>query len=79
MYTQHITYSFSTAIRPHVYDSWNIAKQKEIENIMQCPSIKSCSLWYGSDFLLKGRCYYAFITKNMQENIFFIVISSKSF
>jgi len=27
--------------------------------IMQCPSIKSHSLGYGSGFLLKGRCYYA--------------------
>ncbi len=26
-----ITYSFSMAIGPHVCDSWNITKQKEIE------------------------------------------------
>ncbi len=61
MYTKYITYSFSTAIGPHVCDSWNITKQKEIEKIIQCPSIKSFPLWYDSGFFLKGRYYYAFI------------------
>jgi len=35
------------AIGLHVCDSWNITKQKEIEKIMQCPSLKSPFLWYG--------------------------------
>jgi hypothetical protein len=51
--------------RPHVYDSWNITKQKKIEKIMQWPFIKSPPLWYGSDFFLKIQCYYAFIAKQM--------------
>jgi hypothetical protein len=32
---------FFMAIKPHVYSSWNITKQKKIEKIMQCPFIKS--------------------------------------
>ncbi len=68
MYTEYITYNFPTAIGPHVCDSWNITKQKEIEKIMQCPSIKSSFLWYGSGFFLKWRYYYAFIAKKMQKN-----------
>jgi hypothetical protein len=71
MYTQYKTYSFSMTIRPHACDSWNITKQKEIEKIMQCLSIKSHSLWYGSGFVLKGRCYYAFITKKMPKKHIF--------
>jgi hypothetical protein len=50
MYTKYITYIFSMAIGPHVCDSWNITKQNEIEKIMQCRSIKSPSIWYGSRF-----------------------------
>jgi len=68
---KYITYSFSKAIGPHVYDSWNITKQKKIERIMQCPFIKSFPLWYGGDFFPKKRYYYAFITKKMQKNTFF--------
>jgi hypothetical protein len=45
MYTKYITYKFWIAIGPHVYDSWNIIKQKKIEKIIQCPSIKSPPLW----------------------------------
>jgi hypothetical protein len=71
MYTKYITYSFLIAIGPHVYNSSNIAKQKKIEKIMQCPSIKSPFLWYGSGFFLKINYYYAFITKQMQKNTFF--------
>jgi hypothetical protein len=41
MDTKYIFYSFLTAIGPHVYDSWNITKQKKIEKIMQCPFIKN--------------------------------------
>jgi hypothetical protein len=40
MYTEYITYNFSMAIGPDVYDSWNITKQKKNEKIMQYPSIK---------------------------------------
>jgi hypothetical protein len=78
MYTQYITYSFSTGTRPHVYDSWNITKQKEIEKIMQCPSIKFPSLWYGNDFFLKGRYHYTFFTKKMKKIHFLNGISSKN-
>jgi hypothetical protein len=53
MYTRYIIYGFSKAIKPHVYDSWNITKQKKIEKIRQFPSIKSPPLWYGSFFFLK--------------------------
>jgi hypothetical protein len=60
------TYNFSATIGLHVYDSWNITKQKKIEKIMQCPSIKSPPLWYGSGFFLKIWYYYAFIIKQMQ-------------
>jgi hypothetical protein len=38
---------------------------------MQCPTIKSLPLWYGSGFLLKIRYYYAFITKQMQKKHIF--------
>jgi hypothetical protein len=55
MYIDYITYSFSVAIMPHVYDSWNITKQKKFEKAMQCPSIKSPPLWYGSDFSPKNK------------------------
>jgi hypothetical protein len=79
MYTEYIHYMFSITIGPHVYDSWNIIKQKEIEKIMQCPSIKSPPLWYGSGFFLKWKYYYAFIAEKMQKNNFFLNgISSKS-
>jgi hypothetical protein len=55
------------AIKPHVYDSCNITKQKKIEKIMQCPSIKSPPFLYGSGFFLKIKYYYAFITKQMPK------------
>jgi hypothetical protein len=71
MYTQCITNIFSMATGLHVCDLWNITKQKEIGKIMQCPSIKSPSLWYGSGFVLKIWYYYVFITKKMQKNTFF--------
>jgi hypothetical protein len=71
MYIEYITYNFSMAIGPHVDDSWNITKQKKIEKIMQCPSIKSPPLWYGSGFFFKIRYYYALIIKQMQKNTFF--------
>jgi hypothetical protein len=78
MYIKYITYSFSMAIGPHACDSWNINKQKEIEKIMQCPSIKSPPLWYGNGFFLKGRYYYVFIFLKTQI-FFWNGISSKSF
>jgi hypothetical protein len=71
MYTKYIIYSFSTTIRPHVYESWNVTKQKKIQKIMQCPSIKSPPFLYGSGFFLKIRYYYAFITEQMLKNTFF--------
>jgi hypothetical protein len=78
MYIEYITYNFSLVIRPHVYDSWNITKQKKIEKLMQCPSIKSPLIWYGSGFFLKIRYYCAFTTKQMQKKTHFLNgISSK--
>jgi hypothetical protein len=71
MYTNYTTYNFTTAIGLHVYDSCKITKQNKIEKIMQCPSIKSLLLWYGSGFFLKIRYYYAFIIKQMKKNTFF--------
>jgi hypothetical protein len=68
MYTKYITYYFLATIGPHVYDSWNITKQKKIEKII---SIKSFPFWYGSGFFFKIKYHYAFITKQMQENTFF--------
>jgi len=41
------------AIRPHVCDSWNITKQKEIEKTMHCSSIESPTIWYGGGFSWK--------------------------
>jgi hypothetical protein len=54
MYIKYITYSFSVGIGPHVYDSWNIIKQKKIEkNVI--PFIKSPPLWYGNGFPPKNK------------------------
>jgi len=77
MYTKYITYNFSMAIGPHVCDSWNITKQKEIEKIMQCPSIKSPPLWYGNDFLLKGRYIMHSLLKNAKKHIFWMKFHPK--
>ncbi len=68
MYIQCITYSFSTAIRPHVCGSWNITKQKKIEKIMPCPSRKSPPLWYGSGLFPKKTYYYAFIVQKCKKH-----------
>jgi len=35
------------------------------------PNYKSPFLWYGISFFLKGRYYYALITKKMQITTFF--------
>jgi hypothetical protein len=42
---------------------------------MQCPSIKSPPLCYGSGFFLKGKYYYAFIARNAKKTLFFNGIS----
>jgi hypothetical protein len=77
MYIEYITYSFSTLIRPHVYDSWNVTKQKKIKKLMQCPSIKSTPFLYGSGFVFKIRYYYAFIIKQC-KHIFWIEFHKKN-
>jgi len=64
-------------IGPHVCGSWNITKQKKIEKIMQCPSIKSPILSYGSGFFLKF-FYYAFIVKNAKKHIFLMKFHPKT-
>jgi len=52
---KYIIYNFLTTIGLHVYDSWNITKQFFLKKIMQCPSIKSPLLWYGTGFFLKNK------------------------
>jgi hypothetical protein len=79
MYIEDITYKFLMVIGLHVYDSWNITKQKKVEKIMQCPSTKSLPFLYNSGFSLKIRYYYAFTTKQMQKNTFLNEILSKNF
>jgi hypothetical protein len=71
MYIQCKNYNFSTAIGFHVCGSWNITKKNKIEKIMQCPSIKSPLLWYGSVFFLKRRYYYAFIIQKWKNYTIF--------
>ncbi len=44
---------------------------------MQCPSIKSPPLWYGSGFFFKIRYYYAFVTKEILKTHFLNGISSQ--
>jgi hypothetical protein len=78
IYTKYITYSSLTTIVLHVYDSWNITKNKKIEKIMQFSSIKSPPFWYGNGIFPK-RYYYAFIIKQMQKTHFVNEISSKNF
>jgi len=70
MYIQYIIYSFSMAIGPHVYGSWNITKQKKIETIMQFPFFKSPFLSYGSSFFLKKIYYCAFIIQKCKKTHF---------
>jgi hypothetical protein len=79
MYIEYITYSFSTAIGPHVCDSWNITEQKKTKKIIQCPSIKSPPFWYGNGFFLQNIYYYAFIVQKCSKHTFFNEISSKEF
>jgi hypothetical protein len=62
MYIKYVIYIVSIAIGLHVCGSWGIIKQKKNEKIMQCPTIKSFLLSYGSGFSLK-RYYYAFIAQ----------------
>jgi hypothetical protein len=79
MYTQYITNIFSMATRSHVCDLWNITKQKEIGKIMQCPSIKSPSLWYGSGFFLKNDIIMHSLLKKGKRTHFKNGISSRSY
>jgi hypothetical protein len=71
MYIEYITYSFSMAIQPHVYDSWNITRQKKTEKIVQCPFIKSPLLWYGSGFSWKHNIIMHSLLKNAKKKTFF--------
>ncbi len=44
-----------------------LPNKRKLKKPMQCPFIKSPSLWYGSDFSFKNN-YYAFIVK-----LFFLI------
>jgi hypothetical protein len=78
MYVEYITYSFSTAIGPYVCGSWNITKQKKIEKIMECPSIKSVPLWYCNGFSPKIKTLLWIYCSKIQKNTHFLnEISSK--
>jgi hypothetical protein len=46
---------------------------------MQCPFIKSFSLWYGTGFFLIYIYCYAFIVQNEKNTHFLNEISSKNF
>jgi len=47
---------------------------------MQCPSIKSPPLWYGTGFFLKQIYYYAFIVQKCKKHTHFLnEISSRNF
>jgi hypothetical protein len=70
MYIQYIIYNYSTTIRFHVCGSWNIRKQNKIEKIMQCPSIKSPPLWYGSGFVVKKYIILHLLFKNEKNTHF---------
>jgi hypothetical protein len=76
VYIKYITYSFSKALRPHVYDSWNITKQKKIKKHMHCPSIKSPFFYMVIFFKIIN--YYAFIVLKMQYIYIYNGISSKT-
>jgi hypothetical protein len=78
MYTKYIIYSFSTATGLHVYDSWNITKQKKIEKIIQFPSIKSPPFWYGSDFFLKKDIIMHSLLKVQKKHIFWMEFHPKT-
>jgi len=54
------------------------SKKKWKNNVMPCPSIKSPSLWYGSDLFLKN-IYYAFIIRKWKKTHFLNGISSENF
>jgi hypothetical protein len=60
------------AIGPHVCGSWKTIKQKKIEKIMQCPSIKSPPFWYGSGFFPKKNIIMHLLFKNEKNAYFFI-------
>jgi hypothetical protein len=77
MYTKYITHSFSMAIRLHFYDSSYITKQKKIEKIMQCPSMKSPPFWYGSGFSLKKDIIMHSLLNKCKKTHFLNEISSK--
>jgi hypothetical protein len=53
-----------------------LPNKRKLKKLMQCSSIKSPLLWYGSSFFLK-KYYYAFVTKQMQKTHFLNGISSK--
>jgi hypothetical protein len=65
------------ATGPHFCGSWNITKQKKVEKLMQCPSIKFPPLWYGSDFFFIH--IKKLLLKNAKITHFLNEISSQNF
>jgi hypothetical protein len=56
-----------------------LPNKKKFEKILQCPFMKFPSLWYGSNFFLKIRYYYAFILEHMEKkHIFWMKFYSKT-
>jgi hypothetical protein len=78
MYVQNITYNFSMTIRLHICGSQNITKQKKIEKIMQCPSIKSPPLWYGSGFFPKKNIIMHLLFKSAKNTHFLMKFHPKT-
>jgi len=66
------------AIGPHVWFMKHYQTQENWKK-MQCPSIKSLAFWYGSDFFLLKKIYYAFIVEKFKKHILFNEVSSKNF
>jgi hypothetical protein len=65
------------AIGPHVYDSWNVTKQKKIEKIMQYPFIKSPPFWYGNGFFNIDIIMHSLLNK-CKKHIFWMEFHPKT-
>jgi hypothetical protein len=73
MYIKYIT--FWMVIRPHFCDSWNIAKQKKNEKILQCLSIKSPLLYNG---FFKEKIIIHLLLNKYKKHIFWMEFHPKT-